>query len=89
MFLVLLRLDVTVALLSLVVVPFHYASLRYYINNLSDRAEHVQQLESRVYDRVYESFSAIKLVKSFAREAFELAKFGRVARTAMDARDRR
>lgn len=86
MFVILLRLDVTVALLSLSVVPFHYASLRYYINNLANRAERVQQLESKVYERLYESFSAIKLVKSFAREAFELAKFGRVARTAMDAR---
>lgn len=86
MFVILLRLDATVAVLSLVVVPFHYASLRYYINHLADRAERVQQLESKVYERLYESFSAIKLVKSFAREAFELARFGRVARTAMDAR---
>ena len=39
MFVILLRLDVTVALLSLAVVPFHYAALRYYINNLSDTAE--------------------------------------------------
>jgi ATP-binding cassette subfamily B protein/subfamily B ATP-binding cassette protein MsbA len=86
MFLILLKLDVTVALLSLVVVPFHYAALRYYVNNLADRAEQVQQLESQVYQRLFESFSAIKLVKSFAREAFELTRFARVAGTAMTAR---
>ncbi len=86
MFVILLRLDVTVALLSLVVVPFHYACLRYYVNHLADRAERVQQLESKVYERLYESFSAIRLVKSFAREAFELAKFRRVAAAGMDAR---
>jgi ATP-binding cassette subfamily B protein/subfamily B ATP-binding cassette protein MsbA len=88
MFTILFRLDPTVALLSLVVVPFHYAALRYYINNLSDRAEQVQQLESKVYERLYESFSAIKLIKGFAREAFELTRFVRVASTAMDARVR-
>ena len=86
MFVVLLRLDVTVALLSLLVVPFHYVALRYYIANLADKAEAVQQLESNVYGRLYETFSAIKLVKSFVREAFELARFTTVARRAMDAR---
>ncbi len=86
MFVILLRLNVTVALLSLVVVPFHYGSLRYYITHLADRAEGVQQLESKVYERLYESFSAIKLVKSFVREAFELTKFARVAASGMDAR---
>ena len=86
MFAILLRLDLKVALLSLVVIPFHYASLRYYINHLADRAERVQQLESKVYQRLYESFTAIKLVKSFAREAFELAKFGQVSRAAMESR---
>lgn len=86
MFVILLRLDVTVALLSLAVVPFHFASLRYYVNHLADRAERVQQLESKVYERLYESFSAIKLVKSFARETFELAKFARVAAAGMHAR---
>ncbi|MBL8141063.1 MAG: ABC transporter ATP-binding protein [Acidobacteria bacterium] len=88
MFLVLLRLDVQIALLSLLVVPFHYASLRYYINNLADRAERVQQLESRVYSRLYETFSAIKLVKSFVREVFELARFTETARAGMEARIR-
>lgn len=86
MFVILLKLDVTVALLSLAVVPFHYASLRYYVNHLSDKAERVQQLESKVYERLYESFSAIKLVKSFAREAYELAKFRTVAARGMEAR---
>jgi len=88
MFIVLLRLDVKIAVLSLLVVPFHYASLRYYINNLADRAERVQQLESRVYSRLYETFSAIKLVKSFVREVFELARFTDTARAGMEARIR-
>ena len=43
MFVILLKLDVTVALLSLVTVPLLYACLRYYVNNLSDRAEQVRR----------------------------------------------
>jgi ABC-type multidrug transport system fused ATPase/permease subunit len=48
----------------------------------------VQQLESNVYGRLYESFSAIRLVKSFVREVHELARFTLVAGRAMDARIR-
>jgi ATP-binding cassette, subfamily B, bacterial len=88
MFAILVRLDWVVALLSLTVVPFLYVSLRYYMAHMVDRAERVQELESKVMQGLYESFSAIKLVKSFAREAFELGRFATGARTAMGARIR-
>lgn len=86
MFGVLLRLDWAIALLSLCVVPFLYLCLRYYMNEMVDRTERVKELESKVVERVYESFSGIKLVKSFAREAYELLRFGHVARTALEGR---
>lgn len=86
MFAVLVRLDWPIALLSLSVVPFLYLCLRYYMTEMVDRTERVKELESRVVERVYESFSGIKLVKSFAREAYELLRFGHVARTALEGR---
>jgi ATP-binding cassette subfamily B protein/subfamily B ATP-binding cassette protein MsbA len=86
MFAILLRLDWAIALLSLSVVPFLYVCLRYYMTTMVDRTERVKELESRVVERLYESFSAIKLVKSFARETFELVRFGGVAREALDGR---
>ena len=46
MFAILLKLDVTVALLSLAVVPFLYLCLRYYISTLMNREERVKELES-------------------------------------------
>jgi ATP-binding cassette subfamily B protein/subfamily B ATP-binding cassette protein MsbA len=86
MFAILMRLDPTVALLSLIVVPFLYAALRYYMKHMVDRAEHVRELESGLMERLYETFAGIKLVKSFAREPFELAKFTAFARRTLDAR---
>ena len=51
------RLDVTVALLSLAVVPFLYLCLRYYTSTLVDREERVKELESKLIERLYETFS--------------------------------
>ena len=75
MFAILVRLDLTVALLSLAVVPFLYLSIRYYISTLMAREEHVKELESKLVERLYETFSAIRLVKSFAREPYETARY--------------
>jgi ABC-type multidrug transport system fused ATPase/permease subunit len=75
MFAILLKLDVTVALLSLAIVPFLYMAIRYYISKLMVREERVKELESQLVGRLYETFSAIKLVKSFAREAHETARY--------------
>ena len=61
------------ALLSLTVVPFLYLCLRYYTPTLVDREERVKELESKLIERLYETFGAIRLVKSFAREPLRAA----------------
>jgi ATP-binding cassette, subfamily B, bacterial len=86
MFAILVKLDVTVAFLSLAVVPFLYLSIRYYILTLMAREERVKELESKLVERLYETFSAIKLVKSFAREAHETARYAMAGNRTMDAR---
>jgi ATP-binding cassette subfamily B protein len=86
MFAILLKLDVTIALLSLAVVPFLYLSIRYYISTLLNREEGVKELESTLVERLYETFSAIRLVKSFAREAHETARYAAAGDRTMDAR---
>jgi ABC-type multidrug transport system fused ATPase/permease subunit len=88
MFGILLKLDVTVALLSLAVVPFLYLSIRYYISTLLNREERVKELESTLVERLYETFAAIRLVKSFARESHETARFAAAGDRTMDARIR-
>src|SRR5450759_5717292 len=86
MFGILLRLNVTIALLSLTVVPFMYLCLRYYTSTLVNREERVKELESKLLGRLYETFGAIRLVKSFAREPHELQRYTRAGEKTMDAR---
>jgi ATP-binding cassette subfamily B protein/subfamily B ATP-binding cassette protein MsbA len=86
MFGVLLRMNVTIALLSLTVVPFMYLCLRFYTRTLVNREERVKELEAKLIGRLYETFGAMKLVKSFARETFELSRYTTTGVTTMKAR---
>ncbi len=86
MFLVLLRLDSSLALLSLAVVPPLFVCLRYYSKRMVDRAQRVKELESKLIERMFEILSGIKVVKSFAREPHELGRFGEAGHHTMTAR---
>ncbi len=86
MFAILAYNDMTVALLSLTVVPFLFLCLRYYMGTLVNREERVKELESKLLERLYETFSAIRLVKSFAREPFEASRYARAGETTMNER---
>jgi ATP-binding cassette subfamily B protein len=86
MFVILARLDPTIALLSLIVVPFLYACLRYYTTTLVMRTERVKELESKLVERLYEVFAAMRLVKSFAREPYEARRFFQTGDEVMKAR---
>src|SRR5712671_3877028 len=86
MFSILAYKDLTIALLSLVVVPFLFLCLRYYTATLSNREERVKELESKLLDRLYETFSAMRLVKSFAREPYEAARYADAGDKTMNAR---
>ena len=86
MFIVLLRLDLTVALLSLSVVPFLYFCLRYYMKVIVAKNEQVKEMESKLLAQLYEVFSAIRLVKSYARESFESSRYQTFGSEVMKAR---
>jgi ABC-type multidrug transport system fused ATPase/permease subunit len=86
MFTILLEKDVTVALLSLAVVPFLYLSIRYYMSTLLGREERVKELESNLVQRLYETFAAVRLVKSFARERHEAGRLAVAGDETMAAR---
>lgn len=75
MFVILVQLDLSLALLSLAVVPFLYASLRYYSTRMVERAEQVKQAEATLVDRMFEILSSVRVVKSFARERHEVGRF--------------
>lgn len=86
MFAILVKLDAPLALLSMVVVPLLYLSMRSYMGRMRSRAEEAKTLESAVVARLYESLSAIRLVKTFAREDYEVDRFEGAATQANQAR---
>lgn len=86
MFVILLRLDTTIALLSLTVAPFLWLCLRFYSRTMTDRAERVKQQEATLLERAFEILSSIAAVKSYARERYELERFDRVGEETMHAR---
>ena len=86
MFTLMAKIDPGIALLSLLVVPFLFVSLRHYMRTLLGRIERVKEQESRLVERLYEVFSAMRVVKSFAREPFEAARYRRAGDEVMKAR---
>jgi ABC-type multidrug transport system fused ATPase/permease subunit len=80
------HIDLTISLLALTVVPFLYICLRYYTTTLVFRTERVKELESKLVERLYEVFAAMRLVKSFAREPYEARRFSQTGDAVMKAR---
>ena len=85
-FVIMLRMNLWIALLSLVVVPPLLLCLRFYTSTLSTREERVKELETTLLERLYETFGAMRLVKSFAREPHELKRYTTAGDQTMDAR---
>jgi ABC-type multidrug transport system fused ATPase/permease subunit len=86
MFIILLRLDPLLAAVSMVIIPFLYLSLRFSMAGMRSNAERARVLESAVVTHLYESLSAIRLVKMFAREEHEVGRFSAAATAAMRER---
>ena len=86
MFGILVRIDGRLALVSLSVVPFLYLWIRWSARQLRPKADRAQVLESRLTARLHESFAAIRLVKTYAREPYEGRRFVGAATEAMHAR---
>ncbi|NVB79048.1 MAG: ABC transporter ATP-binding protein [Kofleriaceae bacterium] len=79
MFAVLVTIDVTLAFVSLAVVPPMYIWLRYYTRRMRPHADHARSTDSRLSTRLFEAMTAIRLIKSHAREAHEQERFSDLA----------
>jgi ATP-binding cassette, subfamily B, bacterial len=85
MFGVLVSINLKLALISMLVVPPMYLWLRLYTRRIAPRVDQTKQLDAKLSARLHESFSAIRLIKSFARESFEHGRFAGAAGQAMKA----
>jgi ATP-binding cassette, subfamily B, bacterial len=83
---VLASIDLQLALVSLIITPVLFLWLRFYGRHMRPAAEHAKELESAMVQRLHESMTAIRLVKSYAREDFERRKFSSAANRALTAR---
>ena len=86
MFFVAYRIDPTLALLSLTVVPVIYASLGYYARRVEPRLVNARQLEGQSLSIVHEAISMLKVIISFGREAYTYTRFRSQGETAVRAR---
>jgi ABC-type multidrug transport system fused ATPase/permease subunit len=86
MFAVLANIDLQLALVSLLVMPLLVLWLRTYGRHMRPAAERAKQLESAMVQRLHDSMTAIRLVKSYAREDFEAQRFSSAANRSLTAR---
>jgi ATP-binding cassette subfamily B protein/subfamily B ATP-binding cassette protein MsbA len=88
MFVVALKLDWKLALLSLTVVPFLYMSVGFYTRYIQPRLLRVQGLEAESLSIIHEAISMMKVIMAFGREDYEYQRFRRQGNQAVAARVR-
>lgn len=72
----LLSLHVQLALVSVVVVPFVSAASIFFFRAVSKRYEAFQEQDARLSTTLQENLSGVRVVKAFARQSYEVEKFG-------------
>src|SRR6185503_15318074 len=75
MFSIMWRIDATLTLLALAVVPYMMLVLKVYAQPMLDRSYQQQEVEGKIYDVVEQTFSAIPVVQAFCREEWNNRRF--------------
>jgi ATP-binding cassette subfamily B protein/subfamily B ATP-binding cassette protein MsbA len=83
---VLAGIDRRLALVSMAVAPALFLALRRHGREIRPIAMRAKELESALMQRLHESMTAIRLVKSYAREDLESGRFAAAAECALAAR---
>jgi ABC-type multidrug transport system fused ATPase/permease subunit len=77
MFSILWRIDATLTLLAVAVVPYMMLVFWLYARPMMERSYEQQEIEGRIYSTVEQTFSAIPAVQAFGREQLNEQLFGR------------
>jgi ATP-binding cassette subfamily B protein/subfamily B ATP-binding cassette protein MsbA len=85
MFAILWRIDATLTLLALAVVPYMAMVFHLYAQRMMDGSYQQQEIEGRVYNIVEQTFSAIPAVQAFGREGLNDQRFKQATRDALAA----
>jgi len=86
MFVILLMIHWQMALLSLVVVPFLYYSVGYYVKHIHHRLQEVRRMEAESLSIIHEAISMLRVIVAFGRENHEHHRFRSQGDKTVDAR---
>jgi ATP-binding cassette, subfamily B, bacterial len=84
-FLIMLRLDWQLTLVSLAIVPLVVATIYLFAQRIRRESTSIQERESAVLMQAQEGLSSIRMVHAFGREEFEVLQFQQQARQSLQA----
>lgn len=84
-FVIMLRLDWQLALLSLGVVPLLIAAIYFFAKKIRSESTLIQESESAVLTQAQEGLSSIRMVHAFGREEWEVHQFQTQAQQSLQA----
>src|ERR1700757_5032434 len=84
-FLIMLRLDWQLTLVSLAIVPLVVATIYLFAQRIRRESTSIQERESAVLTKAQEGLSSIQMVHAFGREEFEVLQFQQQARQSLQA----
>src|SRR5436853_4311534 len=84
-FVIMVRLDWQLTLLSLAIVPLIVAAIYFFAHRIRRESTFIQEQESALLAQAQEGLSSIRMVHAFGREEFEVRQFHRQARQSLQA----
>jgi ATP-binding cassette subfamily B protein/subfamily B ATP-binding cassette protein MsbA len=84
-FVIMLRMDWQLALLSLAIVPLLFAAIYFFAHRIRTQSTSIQEQDSAMLAQAQEGLGAIRMVHAFGREDFEVAQFHQRASESLQA----
>ena len=84
-FVVMVRLDWQLTLLSLAIVPFIIGAIYFFADKIRRESTTIQEQESAVLMQVQEGLSSIRMVHAFGQEEYEVLQFHQRAQRSLQA----
>jgi ATP-binding cassette subfamily B protein len=84
-FVIMLRMDWQLALLSLAIVPLLFAAIYFFAHRIRTQSTSIQEQDSAMLAQAQEGLGAIRMVHAFGREDFEVSQFHQRAQESLQA----
>jgi ATP-binding cassette subfamily B protein len=84
-FVIMLRMDWQLALLSLAVVPLLFGAIYFFAHRIRTQSTSIQEQDSAMLAQAQEGLGAIRMVHAFGREEFEVSQFYERAHESLQA----